>query len=80
MTWWTKERMDTALWLVTEGCIVVSGHMLIFILSMSVKALEMLCVQAANALAPRAGDLSLAIAESIASNVCLTLLNYVSLL
>ena len=38
--WLTKESMETALGLVTEGCIVVSDHMLISILSVWVEALE----------------------------------------
>ena len=53
MTYWlTKEAAKTALWLVTEGCIVVSDRMLIFILFLSVEPLEMLCAAVVNALAP----------------------------
>ena len=48
--------METALGLVTEGCIVVPDHMLISILSMSVEALEMSCAGATDALAPRAAN------------------------
>ena len=52
-----EEHSETALGLVTEGCIVVSDCMLISLLSVSVEALEMLCAEAAHALAPQAGDL-----------------------
>ena len=55
--WWTKELLETVLGLVTEGCIVVSDHMLISILSMLVEPLEMLCAEAADTLAPRARNL-----------------------
>ena len=53
--WFTS--LQTALGLVTEGCIVVSDCMLISILSILVEPLEMLCAEAAHALAPHAGDL-----------------------
>ena len=43
--------------LLTEGCIVVSDCMLISILSTTVDLLEMLCAEAADALAPLARDL-----------------------
>ena len=48
---------ETVLELVTEGCIVVSDSMLISILSMLVEPLEMLCAEAADALAPQVWDL-----------------------
>ena len=54
--WSTEEYDETVLELVTEGCIVVSDHMLISILSMSVEALEMWRAKAVDALAPRAWD------------------------
>ena len=44
----TVERPETALGLVTEGYIVVSDHMLISILSMSVETLEISCVEAVD--------------------------------
>ena len=49
----------TALGLVTEGCIVVYMYdrMLTSILSVLFEHLEMLCAEAEDALAPRAGDL-----------------------
>ena len=43
--------------LVTEDCNVVSDHMLVSILSVSVEALEMLCADVADALPPQAGDM-----------------------
>ena len=43
--------------LVTEGYIVLSDCMLISILSMSAESLEILCAEAADALAPQALDL-----------------------
>ena len=55
--WLTEECTETALGLVTDHCIVVSDHMLISILSMLVEALEILCAEAAEALAPWAWDL-----------------------
>ena len=55
--WSTVECWETALDLVTEGCIVVSEHILIFKLSMLVEALKMSYVEAVDALAPQAGDL-----------------------
>ena len=55
--WSTEECPETVLGLVTEGCIVVSDCMLISILSVSVEPLEMLCAEAADALASWAGDL-----------------------
>ena len=64
----TKECLETALGLETEGCIVVSDCMLISILSVSVKVLEMLCVEAVDALAPQARDLK---AEDLLSLFCL---------
>ena len=56
--WSTVERWETALGLVTEGCIVVSDHMLISILSMSVEPPEMSCAEATDALTPWARDLN----------------------
>ena len=56
--WSTDERWETALGLVAKNCIVVSNRMLISILSMSVEPLEMLCAEAADALAPWAGYLN----------------------
>ena len=55
--WSTVEGAENALQLVTECCIVVFDCMLIFSLSMSVKALEILFTEAADVLAPQAGDL-----------------------
>ena len=55
--WSAKKHWETALGLVTEGCIVVPDRMLISMQSMSVEPLEMLCVEAVDALAPLAGDL-----------------------
>ena len=55
--WLPEEYPETALGLVTEGCIVGSDRMLIFILSMLVEALEMSCAETLAALAPQAGDL-----------------------
>ena len=53
MTCWSAvEHWETALWLETEGCIVVSDHMWISILSVSVEPLEMLCAEAGDALSP----------------------------
>ena len=52
--WSRKERAETPLGHVTKGCIVVSDCMLISILSVEVEALEILCAEAADALAPRA--------------------------
>ena len=49
------ECWETALGLVTEGCIVVYDHMLISILSVSFEPLAM--SSALDALAPWAGDL-----------------------
>ena len=53
--WSTVECWETVLGLVTEGCIVVSDHMLFSILTLSVEALEMLCAEAADALILRLG-------------------------
>ena len=39
------------------GCIVVSDHMLISTLSVSVEPMDMSCAEAVDALAPQAGDL-----------------------
>ena len=47
-----------AMRLETEGCIVVSDCMLIFILSIWVEALKMPCAEAVHALAPRAPESS----------------------
>ena len=55
--WSTKEQMKTVLGLLTEGCNVVSDCMLISIMSELVEALEMLCAEAAEALALQAWDL-----------------------
>ena len=55
--WSTEESLETALGLVTEGCIVVSDCMLISKLFMLVEALKMSCAEAADAPAPQAGDL-----------------------
>ena len=56
----------------TEGYYVVSDRMLISTLSMSVEPLEMLCADAADALASWAGDLKAEkFAESLVSYVCL---------
>ena len=55
--WLTKKCLETGLDLVTKHCIVVYDCMLISILSVLVEALEMLCAEAADALAPRAGNL-----------------------
>ena len=57
--WSTEERPEAAVGLMTcSGCKVVSVDcMLISILSMSVEALEMLCDEAAEAVAPLACDL-----------------------
>ena len=54
--WSTVECRETALVPVTEGCIVVSDHLLIATLSVSVEALEMSCAEAADAQAPWAGN------------------------
>ena len=43
--------------LAINGCCVVSEPMLILMLSLSVEPLEMLCAEAAVALAPLAGNL-----------------------
>ena len=72
--WSTVECSETALRLVTEGCIVVSDHMLISILSMSLEPLEMLCAEAADALAPWAGNLKL---KSLTPDVCLQELKFI---
>ena len=67
--WLTKEHWEAAPGLVTEGCIVVSDHMLIMIsiLSVQVEPLEMLCAEAVYALSPWARDLKAE--ESLASDV-----------
>ena len=58
MTYWSiEECWETALGLVTESCIVVSGCMLISIPSGSVEPLEISCAEALDALVPWAGDL-----------------------
>ena len=59
--WSTEEFPETAVGLVTYGvCNVVSvDRVLISILSMSVEALNMLCPEAVEALAPRIWDLKL---------------------
>ena len=56
-SWSTVERWETMLGLAIDGCCVVSYHMLISILSMSVKPLKILYTEAAVALAPHARDL-----------------------
>ena len=55
--WSTVECWETTLGLAIDGCSVMSDRMLISILSLSVEPLEMLCAEAAAALAPQAGDL-----------------------
>ena len=55
--WSTKEGLETALGLVTEGCIVMSDLMLISIISVLFEPLEMTCAEATNALASWAGNL-----------------------
>ena len=57
--WSTEDHPEAVVGLVTCcGCNMVSvDHMLISILSVSVKALEMLCAEAAKAVAPWACDL-----------------------
>ena len=58
MTCWSiVECWETALGLVSEGCVVVSDHILISIPSMLVECLQMLCAETADALAPCALDL-----------------------
>ena len=53
---------------------MVSDRMLIFIISMLVEPLKMLCAEAADALAPRVKDLKAKdlrrFAESLVSDVC----------
>ena len=49
----TEECWETVLGLVTEFCVVLSDHMLISILSVSVEPLEMLHAEAVEALAPQ---------------------------
>ena len=56
--WLTEKHPETVLELVTEGCIVVFDRLLISKLSVSVEPLEVSCVEAADALAPRARDLN----------------------
>ena len=58
---------------VTESCIVVSDCMLISILSLLVEPLEMLCAEAADALAPRAGDFKGEDLLSLWSLMCVSL-------
>ena len=55
--WSTEECWKPALGFVTEGCILVSDHMLISKLSLLVKPLEMSCAEAAGALVPWDRDL-----------------------
>ena len=50
--WSTVERWEITLGLVTESSIVVSDHMLISILSMSVEPLKMLCAEEADSMVP----------------------------
>ena len=50
--WSTEECPETALGLVTEGCIVVADRMLISILSMLVEPLDMSCAEAVDAMPP----------------------------
>ena len=70
--WSTEECPETVLGLATEGCIVVSDHMLISRSSMLVEPLEMSCAEPVDALAPQAWDLKaedLHHQESLASDV-----------
>ena len=66
--WSTKEYVEIALGHVTEDSIVVSDRTLISILSVSVEALEMLCAEAVEALAPWARDLK---PDDLLSPLCL---------
>ena len=50
--WSAVEHWKSTLGLVTESCIVVSDHMLISILSMSVEPLKILCAEEADSLVP----------------------------
>ena len=50
--WLTDEHWDTTLGLAMDGCCVLSEHMLISILSVSVDPMEMSWGEAALALAP----------------------------
>ena len=78
MTCWSIERWETTLGLAIEGCSVVSDCMLIFILSVLVEPLEMLCVEAADALVPWAGDLKAEdLLISLASDMCLQEVQFV---
>ena len=53
----TTECTETALGFVTQGWNAVSDHTLISIIFMLVEALEMLCDDSTDALAPQAEDL-----------------------
>ena len=52
----TVECWETTLGIAIDGCCVVSDHMLIPLLSMSVEPLQKLCAEAMVRLAPQAGD------------------------
>ena len=65
-----EEHWETALGLVTEGCIVVSDCMLSSILSMLVDPLEMPCAKGEDALVPWAGDLKLEDLLSSLHQIC----------
>ena len=66
--WSTVEFWELVLGLITEGCIVMSDCILVSILYMLFEALEVLCAEATDALAPRVGDLKV---EDLLSHLCL---------
>ena len=54
--WLIEEYWETALELLTEGCIMLADRMLISILFGLVEPLEILCAEAVDALAPLASE------------------------
>ena len=66
--WSTVEHWETTPGLAIDGCCMVSDHMLISILFISVEGLEMLCSVAAVALTPLVVDLKAE--EFLPSDVC----------